>query len=56
MSSESIDDELEEQVRALMPVAKERVLHSAKRSPETSGGELWTLASLYVRAANIKRR
>ncbi len=53
MSSEDTDVELEQLVRRLIPVAKARVLHSSKRSPETFAEELGTLANLYVIRANV---
>ncbi|MDV3244765.1 MAG: hypothetical protein LYZ66_06300 [Nitrososphaerales archaeon] len=53
MSSEDIDAELERLVHRLIPVAKARAIHSARRSPETFAEELGTLASLYVIRANL---
>jgi len=54
MSGESIDAELQRLVLGLIPIAKARVVDSAKRSPETFAEELWTLAGLYVISANLK--
>jgi len=53
MSSESIDAELQRLIRGLIPIAKARVIHAAKRSPETFAEELWILAGLYTVSLNL---
>jgi len=56
MSSESVDAELERLIRSLIPIAKDRVIHAARRSPETFAEELWTLAGLYTVSLNLANR
>lgn len=53
MSGTNPNAELQKLVLGLIPVAKARVLTAAERSPESFAEELWTLAGLYVIAANI---
>jgi len=48
-----VDDELRELAERLIPLAKGRVIHSSRLSPETFAEELGALASLYVIRENL---